>query len=1630
MDFFGRVETLQDDLEDIFRQLGIESCPTLPRRRSREGRKIDYDYDRFNIDEAELSSALVGQIRKIYHQDIELIEKYRPEPALQSSGKPEIPDSRSLALKFAGSGDLAPIEVYSRVNESHRDCLVYSLGNRGFYAEISTVARAMIYAWCHDLQLVLDCEEFAWAHEKGWADYFEPFCPDHRSIDPERIKKRVAFKLSGNQKPFKELRSYMPEEFDFGNTRLQGFQSILAFFMKLIFRPVADCQAVIDELSASLNLPPEYDAIHIRRGDKVGDEDVYYPTDIYLDRLRPLGLGRTLFVMSDSYQAVEEVRDSLQERNSTARVVSLIEPQRTGFDVWKLRRGEKFIGEGGTEEDPELQRAYIRDQTYCLIAETAVAMNSSRFVSTWLSNVGRMVWYLHRQPEDCVLLQQAELKDRAGKPKGEQAADIQGRPDGAWRPGNISSESLCQYRSTNEAEKHVLVYSLSSRSVAEELCSLAQAAIYARVQGLQLVLNTQKFRSSRGLRWRELFESFCLTDIGIDPGRIRKRASPEDQSFIKELEKCQPETLSFGQVKLRGFTNIYRYFLGLIIQPTADFLSRAEHLLAGLPTDEDFDVLLFETGNAQLPQCMDILGPPPANRLLVLISDGNMVEQRLLRQWTTGFGAGRLYSLIYKDQQRPVDSALFEMVQLIAALKSRYFVSNRTDAVSRIASLLHKNRQWCHLLIPLKQHRLGRSENSRQPAKYMAEVQLRNGNLYDLELPADSPLIRELKLAVLVTGKLVQERPASLIQLPIKSGRTALAFSSRDLSNLRLIPESQNELKNPVLGERTTEDPTPLQVPGPSPGKQASTRGHHSLMNISEGHLGGYISARHADSKKQGMEHGDHATWYPHLWDWVHEELGVRSVLDVGCGEGHSAAYFHGMGCRVLGIDGSERAKKDSFLPEFHLQHDYVDGPLVPDKPFDMVWCCEFVEHVEERFTQNFLATFASATKYIFMTFATPRQPGWHHVNCQHREYWVNKIERLGYCYDEQLTRKAREISHGHFSRSGLVFVRNERATRNLLDRVGADDQAHTSDGSLAINHMEVAKVKGSVSYLFLDIFVHPTREKVVAVMPCYQHDWDEQEYGIDFQNIELCIGEIRIKGNYIPHRLDSWEPCALLDFEDEKLTRQLKGKASVKFEIKAGPHRQAFQLSTLPEPSYEVLMSLVVKNENRWIRHFLEYYLQCLKVDHILVYDNGTDDQLTLLDILAPYREAGTVTYIPWDYRWRNIKAPRKMIAQPQQEAHSLNRFANARWIGFLDVDEFLRLPGKTLPGFLSDFEAADVDGLSFGLRWFHYQGVLEFDEIIDPQLTFLQAGRDELGRKRQKLMVSPARTRFLRLHTLEENRRELQVDDTDIFFHHYNQRAYRFKEPLGEDCKRDDFMLQFSRQLNLEGFGERQSRMPENESEWIRHIIRAIAAAEAGRSRLSREAMQVNGLCGTITRHFYNNICNFRGCRYLEIGSFEGASTVAATFANNIDAVCIDNFSQFHGTREKFEANIKRFPHEGNLSLKEMDCFDLDAGELGEFNVYLYDGAHSRENQYRAIAHFSAALAPLSIVIIDDWNWQRVREGTGEALSDMGIPVLYKKEIILPEEDLVDMPRHRGKDGWWNGICIMLLGRPSGNA
>jgi hypothetical protein len=172
---------------------------------------------------------------------------------------------------------------------------------------------------------------------------------------------------------------------------------------------------------------------------------------------------------------------------------------------------------------------------------------------------------------------------------------------------------------------------------------------------------------------------------------------------------------------------------------------------------------------------------------------------------------------------------------------------------------------------------------------------------------------------------------------------------------------------------------------------------------------------------------GDPRSLHPVLWRYLLDNEEVTSFLDVGCGDGAAVRWFRENGCtEAHGIDGLAPPDPGPWF----IEHDYSKGAFPPRRPetiyelVDLVWSCEFVEHVEERHAQNFMETFKFGRLVLF-THAAPGQQGWHHVNCRADDYWVGACAAVGLVLDAALTQRCRVLAgEGYFSGTGLAFRR------------------------------------------------------------------------------------------------------------------------------------------------------------------------------------------------------------------------------------------------------------------------------------------------------------------------------------------------------------------------------------------------------------------------------------------------------------------------------------------------------------------------------------------------------------------------------------------------------------------------------
>lgn len=207
-----------------------------------------------------------------------------------------------------------------------------------------------------------------------------------------------------------------------------------------------------------------------------------------------------------------------------------------------------------------------------------------------------------------------------------------------------------------------------------------------------------------------------------------------------------------------------------------------------------------------------------------------------------------------------------------------------------------------------------------------------------------------------------------------------------------------------------------------------------------------------------------------------------------------------------------------------------------------------------------------------------------------------------------------------------------------------------------------------------------------------------------------------------------------------------------------------------------------------------------------------------------------------------------------------------------------------------------------------------------------------------------------------------------------------------------------------------------------YVDHLRKSYENADQLVSKISQNILNLDGLTGAKTRHFYNNLLNMDNVRYLEIGTWKGSSVCAAMFNNKAKVVCIDNWSECFGQpnpKSEFLHNFNRFKGENDASFIEGDCFTMDTSSLPKFNIYMYDGEHSEKSHQKALSHFYNCLDDVFIYVVDDWNFVDVRKGTREALHNLNLIPIYEKEVY----NLSHQYPNFDYQGWFNGVYMAVL-------
>ncbi len=218
-------------------------------------------------------------------------------------------------------------------------------------------------------------------------------------------------------------------------------------------------------------------------------------------------------------------------------------------------------------------------------------------------------------------------------------------------------------------------------------------------------------------------------------------------------------------------------------------------------------------------------------------------------------------------------------------------------------------------------------------------------------------------------------------------------------------------------------------------------------------------------------------------------------------------------------------------------------------------------------------------------------------------------------------------------------------------------------------------------------------------------------------------------------------------------------------------------------------------------------------------------------------------------------------------------------------------------------------------------------------------------------------------------------------------------------------------------------EERKPQTEEELflVEHVEASIAKAEALKSKLEQQQLDIVGMSSSKVRHLLNGLCSLNGCTYFEIGAHKGSTFISALYGNYesiVEATVCDDWSLFDGPRDQFldncEKNLSGYP----FTIHDCNCFDLDLKAIAHpVKIYFYDGNHSEEAQEKAFTYFNEVLDDLFIAVVDDWNWHFVRDGTFTAFKKLGYRVVFEKH--LPSRYNGDL------ENYWNGLYVAVISK-----
>lgn len=208
---------------------------------------------------------------------------------------------------------------------------------------------------------------------------------------------------------------------------------------------------------------------------------------------------------------------------------------------------------------------------------------------------------------------------------------------------------------------------------------------------------------------------------------------------------------------------------------------------------------------------------------------------------------------------------------------------------------------------------------------------------------------------------------------------------------------------------------------------------------------------------------------------------------------------------------------------------------------------------------------------------------------------------------------------------------------------------------------------------------------------------------------------------------------------------------------------------------------------------------------------------------------------------------------------------------------------------------------------------------------------------------------------------------------------------------------------------------------------LERAFRNAMALQPAMPDWVLAMPGMSGRKYRRLINSLVALTpDARYLEVGSWAGSTACAAMVGNTCAVTCIDNWSQFGGPKDAFATHTAAARSDAvDFRMIESDFRTVPYADIGQYNIYLFDGPHEYQDQFDGVTIAQPALARQYIQIVDDWNWPQVRKATIDAITSQGLSVISGIEVKTTQDNTHPVAATAEGSDWHNGYFIAVLQR-----